>query len=152
MSSSWNLSSALMGLLDTPEIENETDFESMDQSERKRTVNHLVDRLTSSSDSIGDPQIFQSFQSLLKHALSIPQSSLYSILDVLLSSFETEVTSTLRDANFNNRTAHQSDRPNLERFGFLLIRPGEICEKRRLTERGFRRSSQTLHQDKPKST
>jgi hypothetical protein len=28
-----------MGLLDTPEIENETDFESMSQSEIKGTVN-----------------------------------------------------------------------------------------------------------------
>ncbi|KAH9461911.1 hypothetical protein MJO29_003388 [Puccinia striiformis f. sp. tritici] len=152
MSSSWNLSSALMGLLDTPEIENETDFESMDQSELKRTVNHLVDRLTSSSDSIGDPEIFQSFQSLLKHALSIPQSSLYSILDVLLFSFETEVTSTLRDANPSDHTAYQSHRPNLERFGFLLIWLVETCEKRRLTERGIDGHSNPNLTDKPKSS
>jgi hypothetical protein len=39
---SWNLPSALIGLLDTPEIENETDFESMEQSEIKPAVNRQL--------------------------------------------------------------------------------------------------------------
>ncbi|KAA1138700.1 Condensin complex subunit [Puccinia graminis f. sp. tritici] len=152
MPSPWNLPSALIGLLDTPEIENETDFESMDQSEIKRTVNHLVDRLTSSSESIGDSEIFQKFQSLLKHALSIPQTALHSILDVLLFGFEAEVTSTLRDANPSDHTAYKSHRANLERFGFLLIWLVEICEKRRLTERGIEGHSNPNLTDKSKST
>jgi len=152
MHSSWNLPSALIGLLDTPEIEDETDFESMDHSEIKRTVNHLVDRLTSSSQSIGEAEIFDKFQSLLKHALSIPQTALHSILDVLLFAFEAEVTSTLRDANPSDHTAYKSHRSILERYGFLLIWLVEICEKRRLTERGIEAHSNPNLADKPKSS
>ncbi|KAI7961535.1 hypothetical protein MJO28_002024 [Puccinia striiformis f. sp. tritici] len=125
MSSLWNLSSALVGLLDSTQIENETDFESMGQSELGRT--RLV----------------------IQHALSIPQSSLYPILNVLLSSFKTEVTSPLRDANPSGHTAYQSHRSNLERFGFLLI---WLVEKRRLTERGIAGHFNPNSTDKPKST
>lgn len=87
-----------------------------------------------------------------RHALSIPQTALHSILDVLLFAFEAEVTSTLRDANPSDHTAYKSHRAILERYGFLLIWLVEICEKRRLTERGIEGHSNPNLVDKSKSS
>ncbi|KAI8461597.1 condensin complex subunit 1 [Phakopsora pachyrhizi] len=137
MVSEWNLPAGLTSLLDQPEIENETNFGSLSPSEVKRGVNSLVDQLAASSHSITRPDVFDTFQSLLNCADSIPQSALYSILDVLPSSFEAEVVSTSRDANPSDHTAYKSHRPALERYAFLLLWLVEVCEKRRLSERGL---------------
>ncbi|MBW0471967.1 hypothetical protein O181_011682 [Austropuccinia psidii MF-1] len=109
----------------------------MDPSEIKRTVNRLVDQLTTSPQSITEPDMFDIFQSLLKCALTLPQSALRSVLDVLPSAFEAETLLTLRDANPSDHTAYKSHRPALERYAFLLLWLVEACEKRRLSERGI---------------
>lgn len=135
---SWNLSEASMSLLDQPVIEHQIDFESMDPPAIKRHINDLVDQLTDSSEAITQPEVFDTLQSLLKCAPStLPHSALCSILDVLPSAFDAEVTSTLRDANPNDHTAYKSHRLALEHYAFLLLWLVESCEKRRLRERGL---------------
>jgi condensin complex subunit 1 len=85
--------------------------------------------------------------------LSIPQTALHSILDVLLFGFEAEVTSTLPDGDPNpsDHTAYKSHRANLERFRFLLIWLVKVCEKRSFTERGIEDHSNPNLTDKFKS-
>lgn len=126
MHSSWNLPSALIGLLDTPEIEDETDFQSMDHSETQRTVNRmsppffflsgsvinhfvpfcldLVDRLASSSQSIGEAEMFDKFQSLLKWVIlhnTCEIAKETEIVRIIHDRLQTRVEHTTNSAPFN---------------------------------------------------
>lgn len=133
----WSLSNVLISLIDQPEIENETRFDELDSNEIRQSVHNLVDELTESSSSITSPEIFQTFQSLLKHSSILPHSILLSILDVLPSAFEVEINSTARDANPTDHTNYRSHRLALEHYGFLLHWLVQACEKRRISERGL---------------
>ncbi|EGG03608.1 uncharacterized protein MELLADRAFT_117281 [Melampsora larici-populina 98AG31] len=133
----WSLSNVLISLIDQPEIENETRFDELDSSQIRQSVHNLVDELTESSSSITSTEVFQTFQSLLKHSSILPHSILLSILDVLPSAFEVEINSTSRDANPTDHTNYRSHRLALEHYAFLLHWLVQECEKRRISERGL---------------
>ncbi|KAH9823001.1 non-SMC mitotic condensation complex subunit 1-domain-containing protein [Melampsora americana] len=147
----WSLSNVLISLIDQPEIENETRFDELESNQIRQTVHNLVDELTESSNSITSPEVFQTFQSLLKHSSILPHSILLSILDVIPSAFEVEINSTSRDVNPTDHTNYRSHRLALEHYAFLIHWLVQECEKRRISERGLD-GILTNQNDKSKST
>ncbi|KAG0140938.1 hypothetical protein CROQUDRAFT_664491 [Cronartium quercuum f. sp. fusiforme G11] len=132
----FNLSSRLLSLIDQQiEIENETNFSKLSLNQIRSILDSLVDKITQSSDSITNPEIFQTFQSLLKYGTVLPKSILFSILDVLPSTFETEIISTIKDSNPTDHELYKSHKSSLEHYAFLLHWLVIICEKRRLNEK-----------------
>lgn len=107
----------------------------------------LVDQVTASSECITDPEVFDTFQSLLKcvgrwlhsspaHptsrscASSLPATALSSLHDVLVSAFDAEIVLTGRDANPTDHAAYRSHKPALESFAWLLLWFVQMAEKR----------------------
>src|SRR5271170_5711348 len=96
--------------------------------------------LASSSDAIshaGSPSTFAIFRSALKHADSLPPSTLPKILDSLLSAMSSELDTTLRDLNSNqnpiqdgsyqeidadvDRSVIDAHKTALEMYAFLIL-------------------------------
>ena len=106
--------------LSTYEIPNEHDISSMDA----RTVSALLERaiqtLAESSDEITQPQVFNAYRSLLKHAEHLQGTTMSKLLDSISSAFQAQVEVTLRDLEEEEQHTYASHKTALEMYAFLL--------------------------------
>ena len=79
------------------DIPNEHDIPSMDPRSIAHVLENAVEALAESSDAITDPQVFDAYRSLLKHAESLPGPLMNKMLDSITSGFQAQVEATHRD-------------------------------------------------------
>lgn len=79
-----------------------------------------VEAVAESSDAIRDPEVFDVYRSMLKHADGIPGAIMSKLLDSISSGLQAELDSTLRDVETGDQATYLSHKTPLEMFAFLL--------------------------------
>ncbi|KAI0074195.1 hypothetical protein K474DRAFT_1665696 [Panus rudis PR-1116 ss-1] len=118
----FELQEELQSLQDilTYEIPNEHDVSSLSDRAISSLLERAVEALAESSDNITDPSIFDTYRSLLKHAESLPGSTMSKILDSISSAFQAQVDATVRDMEYEDPQTFGAHKTPLEMFAFLL--------------------------------
>ncbi|KAI0795346.1 non-SMC mitotic condensation complex subunit 1-domain-containing protein [Irpex lacteus] len=119
---SFELQEEIQGLQDlsTYEIPNEHDIPSMDGRTVAMVLEQAVEAVADSSDAIADPNVFDSYRSLLKYAEKLQGTTMSKVLDSISSGFQTQVDATLRDSADEDEQAIASRKMVLEMYAFLL--------------------------------
>lgn len=102
------------------DIPNEHDIPSMDPRSIAHVLENAVEALAESSDAITDPQVFDAYRSLLKHAESLPGPLMNKMLDSITSGFQAQVEATHRDLETEDQQTIAAHKKALEMYGFLL--------------------------------
>lgn len=102
------------------DIPNEHDIPSMDARSIAHVLENAVEALAESSDAITDPQVFDAYRSLLKHAESLPGPLMNKMLDSITSGFQAQVEATHRDLETEDQQTIAAHKKALEMYGFLL--------------------------------
>lgn len=118
----FELQEELQGLQDLAnyEIPNEHDVPSMDVRSIAHVLENAVESVAESSDAITEPQVFDAYRSLLKHAESLPGPLMNKMLDSITSGFQAQVEATHRDIETEDQQTIGSHKKALEMYGFLL--------------------------------
>lgn len=105
--------------LSTYDIPHEHDIPSMDARAVAAVLENAVEALADSSEAITDPNVFDSYRSLLKHSESLQGSTMTKLLDSVSSGFSAEVEATIRDEDEDQQT-YMAHKLPLEMYAFLL--------------------------------
>ncbi|KAL4254139.1 Condensin complex subunit 1 [Abortiporus biennis] len=117
-----DLQEELQRLQDIPnyEIPNEHDIPNMDPRSIVAMLERVVESLAEASDSITDPDVFDSLRSLLKYADHLQGATMSKILDSVSSGFQSHVDLTLRDVEQEDQQTFMAHKLPLEMYAFLL--------------------------------
>ncbi|KAH9836066.1 non-SMC mitotic condensation complex subunit 1-domain-containing protein [Rhodofomes roseus] len=118
----FELQEELQGLQDQAnyEIPNQDDIPSLDARAVAHILETAVEALAESSDAITEPQVFDAYRSLLKHAESLPGPLMSKVLDSVTSGFQAQVEATNRDLDTEDQQTIAAHKKALEMYGFLL--------------------------------
>ncbi|KAH9924065.1 non-SMC mitotic condensation complex subunit 1-domain-containing protein [Fomitopsis serialis] len=118
----FELQEELQGLQDLAnyEIPNEHDIPSLDARSVAHVLENAVEALAESSDAIADPQVFDAYRSMLKHAETLPGPLMSKMLDSITSGFQAQVEATNRDLDTEDQQTIAAHKKALEMYGFLL--------------------------------
>ncbi|KAH7887142.1 non-SMC mitotic condensation complex subunit 1-domain-containing protein [Phlebopus sp. FC_14] len=116
----FELQDEIQGLQDLSsyEIPNEHDLHD---TEAGPLLQHAVDRIAHSSEEITDPEIFDIFRSLLKHADAVSGPHMSKLLDSIGSGFNSEIDAALRDSREEDQQIVIAHKMPLEMYAFLLM-------------------------------
>ncbi|KAJ3506594.1 hypothetical protein NLJ89_g6784 [Agrocybe chaxingu] len=103
--------------LETYEIEHDHDFTS---EEPEALLEAAVEAVADSSDTIADPEVFDVYRSLLKHADKVPGPIMNKLLDSLSSGLQAELDATIRDIETGDTHTYMPHKTPLEMYAFLL--------------------------------
>jgi condensin complex subunit 1 len=119
---SFELQEELQSLQDPSsyDIPIEHDISSMDSRMVTALLEGAVVALADSSDSITEPQVFDAYRSLLKHAEHLQGTTMSKLLDSISSAFLAQVDSTLRDLEDEDQQTYALHKTALEMYAFLL--------------------------------
>ncbi|KIO11298.1 hypothetical protein M404DRAFT_127590 [Pisolithus tinctorius Marx 270] len=119
MGSTFELQDELQAFQDPSsyEIPNEHDLHDNDAAE---LLQRAVGSIAHSSDEINDPEIFDIFRSLLKHADAVPGPCMSKLLDSIASGFSAEIDAAFRDSKEEDQQAVMAHKTPLEMYAFLL--------------------------------
>ena len=101
-------------------FDNEIDVSSLDPSGIVHVLEPAVDSLAHSPDSITDPEVFDAYRSLLKHAAALQGIHMTKILDSISSAYTAEVEAALRDVDQEDQQTYMAHKMPLEMYAFLL--------------------------------
>ena len=76
--------------------------------------------MADSSDAIQDPEVFDVYQSLLKHSDMVPGSIMSKLLDSISSGLLAELEATIRDIETGDPKTYMAHKMPLEMYAFLL--------------------------------
>ena len=76
--------------------------------------------MAESSDAIQDPEVFDAYQSLLKHSDMVPGSIMSKLLDSISSGLLAELEATIRDIETGDQRTFMAHKTPLEMYAFLL--------------------------------
>lgn len=102
------------------DIPNEHDIPSMEPRTVMMLLERAVEAIAESSDSITEPQVFDAYRSLLKHAEHLQGTTMSKLLDSISSAFLAQVESTQRDLEEDDQQTYASHKTTLEMYAFLL--------------------------------
>ena len=119
---SFDLQDELQNLQDVASysFDNETDISSLDSSSIAQVIGPAVNALAHSSNSITDPDVFDAYRSLLKHAAALQGTHMTKILDSICSAYNSEVDAALRDIDQEEQQVYMAHKMPLEMYAFLL--------------------------------
>ncbi|KAG6897024.1 hypothetical protein C0992_004552 [Termitomyces sp. T32_za158] len=80
-----------------------------------------VEAVAEASDAITEPDVFDVYRSLLKHADAVSGPMMNKLLDSISSGLQTELDATIRDVERGDQQGYMSHKLALEMFGFLLL-------------------------------
>ncbi|GJE88854.1 condensin complex subunit 1 [Phanerochaete sordida] len=104
----------------TYDIPHEHDISSMDARTVSALLEGAVESITDSSDNITDPQVFDAYRSLLKHAEHLQGTTMSKLLDSISSAFQAQVDASMRDTETEEQETFASHKMALEMYAFLL--------------------------------
>lgn len=119
---SFDLQEEIQGLLDIPkyEIPNEHDVSSLDPRSINGLLERAVEALAESTDAIIEPDVFDTYRSLLKYAEYLQGTIMNKMLDSISSAFQAQVEATLRDVDNEEPQVFMAHKTPLEMYAFLL--------------------------------
>ncbi|KAL4072147.1 non-SMC mitotic condensation complex subunit 1-domain-containing protein [Scleroderma yunnanense] len=119
MTFTFELQDELQALQDLSsyEIPNEHDIHG---TEAGSLLQRVVGSIANSSDEISDPEIFDIFRSLLKHADAVPGPYMSKLLDSVASGFSAQLDAAIRDSKEEDQQATMTHKAPLEMYAFLL--------------------------------
>ncbi|KAF8556860.1 hypothetical protein OG21DRAFT_1506074 [Imleria badia] len=119
MSAEFELQDELQSLQDISsyEIPNEHDIHD---SEPGPLLQHAVGRTARDSEAIAEPELFDIFRSLLKHADAVPGALMRKLLDAIASGFSVQVDAAIRDSREEDQQVVIAHKLPLEMYAFLL--------------------------------
>ncbi|KAF8137642.1 non-SMC mitotic condensation complex subunit 1-domain-containing protein [Boletus edulis] len=119
MNHGFELQDELQSLQDVSsyEIPNEHDIH---ETEPGPLLQHAVGRTARDSDSITEPEIFDIFRSLLKHADAVPGPLMSKLLDSIASGFSAQIDTAIRDSREEDQQVVMAHKIPLEMYAFLL--------------------------------
>jgi condensin complex subunit 1 len=79
-----------------------------------------VEAVADNSGNITDPEVFDVYRSLLKHASSVPGLIMSKLLDSISSGLQAELDATVRDIESGDRDSYMEHKTPLEMYAFLL--------------------------------
>lgn len=80
----------------------------------------VVGTIANSSDEITDPEVFDIFRSILKHADAVPGPYMSKLLDSIASGFSAQLDAAIRDSKEEDQQVAISHKTPLEMYAFLL--------------------------------
>lgn len=115
----FDLQEQLQALQDVAnyDFEHDHDIPSMDARAVATLLERAVEAIAESSDSITDPEVFDAYRSLLKHADHLQGVTMNKILDSISSGLQAQVDAT---SDLEDSQALQEHKAPLEMFAFLL--------------------------------
>ena len=119
---SFDLQEEIQGILDPSkyEIPNEHDISSLDPRSINGLLERAVEALAESTDAIMEPEVFDTYRSLLKYAECLQGAIMNKILDSITSAFQAQVETTLRDVDNEEPQVFMVHKTPLEMYAFLL--------------------------------
>lgn len=102
------------------DIPNEHDIPKMDSRTVSQILERAVEALAESSDAITDPEVFDTYRSLLKHAGTLQGTTMSKLLDSISSAFQSQVESSLNDVEREDQQVYVAHKVPLEMYAFLL--------------------------------
>lgn len=104
----------------TYDIPNEQDVSSMDARAVATLLERAVEAIAESSDSITEPDIFDSYRSILKYAEHVQGATMSKLLDSISSGFQAQVDAALRDNGDDDPQTMATRKLVLELYAFLV--------------------------------
>ncbi|KAI0354000.1 hypothetical protein OH77DRAFT_570986 [Trametes cingulata] len=119
---SFELQDELQALqdVDSYAIDNESDVSALDPAAVADLLSSAVDALAHNSDAITDPNVFDAYRSLLKHAAALQGSHMIKILDSISSAYHAQIEATVRDIDEEDQQTFMAHKMPLEMYAFLL--------------------------------
>ena len=84
------------------------------------TLTDAVGRTARDSEAIAEPEIFDIFRSLLKHADAVPGALMRKLLDAIASGFSAQIDAAMRDSREEDQQVVMAHKLPLEMYAFLL--------------------------------
>ncbi|KAB5590206.1 Condensin complex subunit 1 [Ceratobasidium theobromae] len=106
--------------VETYPIPNELEVGEMDERSITMALERAVESVADNHEGILEPDVFDTYRSLLKHSEHLAGSHLYKILDSLLSGFHAEAEAASRDIDADDHDMFSQHRTMLEMYAFLL--------------------------------
>ncbi|KAI1319898.1 Condensin complex subunit [Mortierella claussenii] len=106
---------------DSIRISREIAVEGENQKTLERILNEIVDILQEASGNITDSTIFDQIRSFIKHFNTLKKSTATKVWDIVLSGFNSEISSTAQDLDINDQDVYMQHREPLEMYGFLIF-------------------------------
>ncbi|KAG6900284.1 hypothetical protein C0993_000472 [Termitomyces sp. T159_Od127] len=100
---------------------NDKDIEPLLEARGLNVLSAAVEAVAEASDAITEPDVFDVYRSLLKHADAVSGSMMNKLLDSISSGLQTELDATMRDVERGDQHGYMSHKLPLEMFGFLLL-------------------------------
>lgn len=104
----------------TYDIPHEHDISSMDARTVSALLEGAVQSIAESSDNITEPQVFDAYRSLLKHAEHLQGTTMSKLLDSISSAFQAQVDASMRDTETEEQETFVLHKMALEMYAFLL--------------------------------
>jgi condensin complex subunit 1 len=79
-----------------------------------------VEAVANSSEAITEPDVFDVYRSLLKHAHAVTGPVMSKLLDSISSGLHAQVEATLRDTEHEDQQTYMAHKTPLEMYAFLL--------------------------------
>ncbi|KAF9438398.1 Condensin complex subunit [Entomortierella beljakovae] len=131
MSGSFELDEELNNVQqDSIHISNEIPIEGENQKSLERILNEIIDLLQEASGNITDSSIFDQIRSFIKHINTLKKATATKVWDIILSGFNSEITSTAQDLEVNDQDMYMQHRNPLEMYGFLIFWIINITEQK----------------------
>ncbi|GJJ71787.1 condensin complex subunit 1 [Entomortierella parvispora] len=106
---------------DSVHISREISIEGENQKTLDRILNDIVDSIQESSGNITDSTIFDQIRSFIKHFNTLKLQTASKVWDIVLSGFNSEISSTSQDLDINDQDVYMQHREPLEMYGFLIF-------------------------------
>lgn len=106
--------------LSTYNIPGEHDVPSLEPRAVAALLEGAVEAVADSSDAIADPEVFDSYRSILKYAEHVQGATMSKLLDSITSGFQAQVDATLRDNGDDDPQALAARKMILEMYSFLV--------------------------------
>ena len=95
-----------------------------------------VEAVAESSDAIQDSEVFDAYQSLLKHSDMVPGPIMSKLLDSISSGLLAELETTIRDIETGDQKTYMTHKTPLEMYAFLLHWFVTAAEKVKASDNG----------------
>ncbi|KAG6901621.1 hypothetical protein C0995_009894 [Termitomyces sp. Mi166 len=120
MAISFELQEEIQALTENDDYPIPNDHDPNDE-DIERLLEAAVEAVAESSDAITEPDVFDVYRSLLKHANAVSGPMMNKLLDSISSGLQAELDATMRDVERGDQQGYMSHKVPLEMFGFLLL-------------------------------
>ncbi|CAG8544327.1 22071_t:CDS:10 [Dentiscutata erythropus] len=122
MTDFFNLHEELLKLQDPNYFfQNEVSIKDLNAQELDRMLNDTIDKISESSSSIINAELFDTMRSFVKNFNELKSATMNRVLDIILTGIQAECENTSSDLDADDEETYSEHRTALEMYGFLLV-------------------------------